>query len=99
MSSEYWQINRQIQKIKIDHKLPDETCPIVNDIQEKLKDIVNLFEELRNDNASMRETAKEWYHLVDELHTKIGEQEDEITKKEKEISSLEDEIKILETSN
>ena len=73
------------EKVRDNGKIPDNTCPSIDNIIEEL-------EKLRTDNSKLRELGIFWYDFCGEL----AEKGDEIIEeKEKEIEELENENKEL----
>lgn len=68
--ADYYRISRQIEAKKKEYPVPEETCPDINKV-------ISMLEELREDNAQLRASGREWYSFCDELHTLIGSLEDE----------------------
>lgn len=91
-------------------KIPNETCPIIDELlsfqeyvpENERKQFIDSLEELRRDNAKLRELGVDWYKFCNELSDDADEIIEDIEKErdeyEREIENLKEKVEELEES-
>lgn len=70
-------------------EIPKETCPDIDEI-------IKMLEQLRSDNAKLRDLGKSWYEFAEEISGSADELRDKYDEMEKERDELKEQVEILE---